>query len=83
MKYNDNGTGVFITNPDDGTVYQKGIIEVRTENGSDTIKTTYESFGVSQYDNKILTGIYFWIMVLCSSMYHRQAEENCRFSIIK
>lgn len=46
MKYNDNGTGIFITNPDDGTVYQKGIIEVRTENGSDTIKTTYESFGI-------------------------------------
>jgi hypothetical protein len=46
MKYDDNGTGVFITNPDDGTVYQKGIIEVRTENGSDTIKTTYESFGI-------------------------------------
>ena len=46
MKYNDNGTGVFITNPDDETVYQKGIIEIRTENGSDTIKTTYESFGI-------------------------------------
>jgi hypothetical protein len=46
MKYNDNGTGIFITNPDDGTVYQKGIIEVRTENGSDTIKTTYESIGI-------------------------------------
>ena len=46
MKYNDNGTGVFITNPDDETVYQKGIIEIRTENGSDTINTTYESFGI-------------------------------------
>ena len=33
MKYNDNGTGVSVTNPDDGTVYQKGI-EPRTENGS-------------------------------------------------
>ena len=39
------GTGVSITNPDDGTVYQKGI-EPRTENGSDSISTTYESFGI-------------------------------------
>ena len=45
-KYNDNGTGIFITNPDDGTVYQKGVIELRTENGSDSIKTTYESLGI-------------------------------------
>ena len=46
IKYNDNGTGIFITNPDDGTVYQKGVIELRTENGSDSIKTTYESLGI-------------------------------------
>jgi hypothetical protein len=46
IKYDDNGTGVFLTNPNDGTVYQKGIIELRTENGSDSIKTTYESLGI-------------------------------------
>jgi hypothetical protein len=46
LKYNDNGTGIFITNPDDGTVYQKGVIELRTENASDSVKTTYESFGI-------------------------------------
>ena len=46
IKYNDNGTGVFITNPADGTVYQKGVIELRTENGNDSIKTTYESLGI-------------------------------------
>ena len=45
MKYNDNGTGFFITNPADGTVYQKGVIELRTENGNESIKTTYESLG--------------------------------------
>jgi hypothetical protein len=45
IRYNDNGTGIFITNPDDGTVYQKGVIELRTENGNDSIKTTYESLG--------------------------------------
>jgi hypothetical protein len=46
MKYNDNGTGIFITNPADGTVYQKGVIELRTENGDDSIKITYESLGI-------------------------------------
>jgi hypothetical protein len=45
IRYNDNGTGIFITNPDDGTVYQKGVIELRPENGNDSIKTTYESLG--------------------------------------
>ena len=41
IKYNDNGTGIFLTNPADGNVYQKGIIELRTN--SDAIETTYES----------------------------------------
>jgi hypothetical protein len=45
IKYIDNGTGIFLTNPDDLTVYQKGVIELRTENGNDSIKTTYESLG--------------------------------------
>jgi hypothetical protein len=40
IKYKDNGTGIFLTNPD-GSVYQKGIIELRTN--SDAIETTYES----------------------------------------
>lgn len=46
MGYNDNGTGIFITNPVDGTVYQNGVIELRLENGNDSIKTTYESLGI-------------------------------------
>ena len=29
MKHSDNGTGIFLTNPADGTVYQKGVIELR------------------------------------------------------
>jgi hypothetical protein len=41
LKYKDNGTGIFLTNPVDGSVYQKGVIELRTD--SDTIQTTYES----------------------------------------
>jgi hypothetical protein len=46
IKYNDNGTGIFLTNPADGTVYQKGVIELRIVNGNDSIKTTYESLGI-------------------------------------
>jgi hypothetical protein len=41
LKYKDNGTGIFLTNPVDGSVYQKGVIQLRTNN--DTIQTTYES----------------------------------------
>jgi hypothetical protein len=46
IKYNDNGTGIFITNPADGTVYQKGVIELRIENGNESIKSTYVSLGI-------------------------------------
>jgi hypothetical protein len=41
MRYKDNGTGIYLINPIGGSVYQKGIIELRTE--GDTIETTYES----------------------------------------
>jgi hypothetical protein len=44
IRYNSNGSGIYITNPD-GTVYQKGIIELRTEDGNDTAKAEYESIG--------------------------------------
>jgi hypothetical protein len=44
IRYNSNGSGIYITNPD-GTVYQKGIIELRTEEGNDTAKAEYESIG--------------------------------------
>jgi hypothetical protein len=52
LRYNDNGTGIYITNPNDGTVYQKGIIEMRTEDGSDSIKTIYESVSSSENDSQ-------------------------------
>ena len=35
-----------MTNPADETVYQKGVIELRIENGSESIETTYESLGI-------------------------------------
>jgi hypothetical protein len=52
LRYNDNGTGIYITNPNDGTVYQKGIIEIRTEDESDSIKTIYESVSSSDNDSQ-------------------------------
>ena len=41
IRYKGNGTGIFLTNPVDESVYQKGVIELKTD--SDAIETTYES----------------------------------------
>ena len=51
LGYKDNGTGIFLTNPVDGSVYQKGVIELRTD--SDAIETTYESIS-RKHDNGIV-----------------------------
>jgi len=51
LRYKDNGTGIFLTNPVDGSIYQKGVIELRTD--SDTIETTYESIS-RKSDNGIV-----------------------------
>ena len=51
IRYKDNGTGIFLTNPGDGSVYQKGVIELKTD--SDAIETTYESIS-RKHDNGIV-----------------------------
>ena len=51
IRYKDNGTGIFLTNPNDESVYQKGVIQLRTDN--DTIETTYESIS-RKHDNGIV-----------------------------
>lgn len=51
IRYKDNGTGIFLTNPVDGNVYQKGVIELKTD--SDAIETTYESIS-RKHDNGIV-----------------------------
>jgi hypothetical protein len=51
LRYKDNGTGIYLTNPVDGSVYQKGVIELKTD--SDTIETTYESIS-KKSDNGIV-----------------------------
>ena len=51
IRYKDNGTGIFLTNPGYGSVYQKGVIELKTD--SDAIETTYESIS-RKHDNGIV-----------------------------
>ena len=51
LRYKDNGTGIYLTNPVDGSVYQKGAIELKTD--SDAIETTYESIS-RKSDNGIV-----------------------------
>lgn len=51
IRYKDNGTGIFITNTGDGSVYQKGVIELKTD--SDAIETTYESIS-RKHDNGVV-----------------------------
>jgi hypothetical protein len=59
IRYNSNGSGIYITNPD-GTVYQKGIIILRTE-GNDTAKAEYESIGDQAAEERVLdNGIMFF-----------------------
>jgi len=31
IRYKDTGTGIFLTDPGDGSVYQKGVIELKTD----------------------------------------------------
>ena len=50
LRYKDNGTGIYLTNPVDGSVYQKGVIELKTD--SDAIQTTYQSIS-SKSDNAL------------------------------
>jgi hypothetical protein len=60
IRYYSNGSGIYITNPD-GTVYQKGVIELRTREGNDTAKAEYESIGDQAGEERVLdNGIMFF-----------------------
>ena len=55
-----NSSGIYVTNPD-GTVYQKGIMGLRTEEGNDTAKAEYESIGYQAGEDIILdSGVIFF-----------------------
>jgi hypothetical protein len=49
-----------ITNPD-GTVYQKGVMELKAERGNDTAKAEYESIGYQVDEETVLdSGVIFF-----------------------
>ena len=62
LKYRDNGTGIYLTNPVDGSVYQKGVIQLKTDN--DAIETTYESISRKSDNGTVLDN---GIMILNTS----------------
>ena len=60
IKHTSNSSGIYVTNPD-GTVYQKGIMELKTEEGNDTAKGEYESIGYQVGEDTVLdSGIIFF-----------------------
>jgi hypothetical protein len=60
IKHTSNSSGIYVTNPD-GTVYQKGIMELRAEEGNDIAKAEYHSIGY-QADEDIVSdsGVIFF-----------------------
>jgi hypothetical protein len=60
VEHISNSSGIYITNPD-GTVYQKGIMELNTERGNDTAKAVYESIGYQADEETVLdNGVIFF-----------------------
>lgn len=54
IRYYDNGSGVYITNPDDGTVFQKEVFDIIPENENSSIKVSYEDISSQSSDANIL-----------------------------
>jgi hypothetical protein len=60
VEHISDSSGIYITNPD-GTVYQKGIMELSTERGNDTAKAVYESIGYQADEETVLdNGVIFF-----------------------
>jgi hypothetical protein len=60
IKHTSNSSGIYITNPD-GTVYQKGIMELKAEEGNDTAIAEYESIGYQADEETVLdSGVIFF-----------------------
>ena len=60
IKHTSNSSGIYVTNPD-GTVYQKGIMELKAEEGNNTAKAEYESIGYQAGEDTVLdSGIIFF-----------------------
>ena len=60
IKHTSNSSGIYVTNPD-GTVYQKGIMELKAGEGNDTAEAEYESIGYQAGDDIVLdSGVIFF-----------------------
>jgi hypothetical protein len=60
IKHISNSSGIYVTNPD-GTVYQKGIMELKAEGGNDTAKAEYESIGYQADEETVFdSGVIFF-----------------------
>jgi hypothetical protein len=60
IKHTSNSSGIYITNRD-GTVYQKGVMELKAERGNDTAKAEYESIGYQVDEETVLdSGVIFF-----------------------
>lgn len=60
IKHISNSSGIYVTNPD-GTVYQKGVMELKTEGGNDTAKAEYESIGYQADEETVFdSGVIFF-----------------------
>ncbi len=60
IKHTSNSSGIYVTNHD-GTVYQKGIMELKAEEGNDTAKAEYESIGYQAGEDTVLdSGVIFF-----------------------
>jgi hypothetical protein len=60
IRHTSNSSGIYITEPG-GTVYQKGIMELRTEKGNGTTNAVYESIGYQADEDIVLdNGVIFF-----------------------
>jgi hypothetical protein len=70
IKHTSNSSGIYVTNPD-GTVYQKGIMELRAEEGNDIAKAEYHSIGYQADEDIVLdSGVIFFNSSLLMENYH-------------
>ena len=60
IKHTSNSSGIYVTNPD-GIVYQKGIMELKAEEGNNIAKAEYESIGYQAGEDIVLdNGVIFF-----------------------
>ncbi len=83
IRYHDNGSGIYITNPDDGTVFQKGVFDIMPENENSSIKVSYEDISSQSSDANIL--LTNGVMLFNASSYtgDELSSPNNKYAIYK